>query len=294
MCQPITLVSEQFPAGIAVDSTTVYWTNGRAVMTCPISGCNGMPTVYASGQRYAGDITVANGSVWWADTSGPPTCLSGSVLTCPANGCGVPSVLASGLGGPRSIVTDGSSVYWVDHCSSDVSACGARGCPQTLTTAPGANRIATDGRNVYWTESGGTIMTCSVASCSPTLMASGQTSPVGIAVDAINVYWVNDSTSGTIMTMPKAGGMVTTLASGQNAPVQLAVDASGVYWTNSGDGSVMRYSFQPGATNPTTLAAAQGITADAIAVDATSVYWSRTDGYNDAGFPVGSMMRVAK
>jgi hypothetical protein len=79
----------------------------------------------------------------------------------------------------------------------------------------------------------------------PTTLASGQSYPGGIAVDATSVYWSNGG-SGTVMKVSTGGGTPTTLASGQSDPYRIAVDATFVYWTNQGtasnsytDGTVM-------------------------------------------------------
>jgi hypothetical protein len=77
----------------------------------------------------------------------------------------------------------------------------------------------------------------------PQMIASGQTSPSGIAIDEANVYWANTGSSmgsGSIAKVAIAGGSVVTIASGLSGPVSLAVDARYVYWVNSADGSVMK------------------------------------------------------
>ncbi len=66
-----------------------------------------------------------------------------------------------------------------------------------------------DGHDVYWTNSGtlanrytdGAVMRVPVGGGTPTLLASGQDSPVGVAVDASNVYWT--TASGAVLEMAK-------------------------------------------------------------------------------------------
>jgi hypothetical protein len=71
------------------------------------------------------------------------------------------------------------------------------------------------------------------------MLASGQTYPMYIALEATSVYWTN-YTGGTVMKVPTGGGTPTTLASGQTLPHDIAIDATSVYWTNYSDGTVMK------------------------------------------------------
>jgi hypothetical protein len=75
-----------------------------------------------------------------------------------------------------------------------------------------------DGVNVFWTGSegvtkGGLVMRMPVNGGIRTTIASGQTYPVGIALDATNVYWTNYF-DGTVMRTSKFGGRTQTLAVG--------------------------------------------------------------------------------
>ena len=114
----------------------------------------------------------------------------------------------------------------------------------------------------------------------PIVLASEQSAPNAIAVNATGVYWTNFSDGGTVMSVPLCGGATTTLASGQAEPLGIAVDSENVYWTDYGNacssspacrGSVMKLPLAGGT--PTTLASGR-VGPTWIAVDATNVYWA--------------------
>lgn len=76
----------------------------------------------------------------------------------------------------------------------------------------------------------------------PTTLAAKQGIPVGITVDASNVYWVTQSGKGALWKVPKSGGQAMALLDGNIAPglenyaptwqpVSLFADGSSLYWT---------------------------------------------------------------
>lgn len=134
-------------------------------------------------------------------------------------------------------------------------------------------------------------------------LASGQSTPGAIAVDASRVYWI-DTGSDTVMAMPSDGGTPVTLAYGQYNPSAIAVDATHVYWTNTGNGqcsddgalgvldcpgsAVM--SVPLGGGTPTTIASAESPIA--LVVDATSVYWVNAPYLDDSNVATGSIVKA--
>lgn len=77
------------------------------------------------------------------------------------------------------------------------------------------------------------------AATGPVVLATGQSGPHGIALDATHVYWTN-STNGTVMKLPKIGGAPSPVALGQVQPWSLVVDATDVWFTDRGAGTLMR------------------------------------------------------
>jgi hypothetical protein len=103
-------------------------------------------------------------------------------------------------------------------------------------------------------------------------LASHQSTPWGIAVDATHAYWVNSGSGttpddGAIMRVPLSGGTPETIVSGLPGPSFLAIDSTSVYWTDHGG---IKKTVLTGGP-PVLLAG--GMETWGVAVDTTGAYW---------------------
>lgn len=276
------------PYGIAVDSTSVYWTDLAlgTVTKVPING--GASTVLASGLSYPLDLVVDATSVYWV--SG--TSNGGFVMKAPLAG-GTPTTLAVTVE-PLAIALDPAFVYWATpEALMKVQLDGGNEATLSVGALSSPGGIAVDSTNIYWT-SGGDVMWMPLGGGPTAVLATtGQSCsndciPGDIVVDSTSAYWIGfDGRSGVgiVMKAPLVGGAPTVLAGGLALPRQLVADSLNVYWTNNGDGSVMMVPISGGARH----VLATGQTAVfGIAVDCMSLYW--TNGGN--GIAVGGVMKL--
>ncbi len=118
---------------------------------------------------------------------------------------------------------------------------------------------------------------CVDGQCELVTFASGQDSPLGIAVVDNTVYWTNEGSSGTVMAQNTLMEGPVVLAAGQAFPRWITATSNEVFWTNYAGGSqgtVMRMVLtSPTSGFPYVVAKDQG-GPDGIAIDPQHVYWA--------------------
>jgi hypothetical protein len=129
-----------FLTSIAVNSTSVFWTNYGSspmpdnvdglVMKVPVGG--GPATTLASGQHDPDAIAVDGENVYWGNAGTQAASYTdGSLVKVPLGG-GTPVTLATGSGGVYGIAVDATSVYWTTQ-NNAVTGYGGRGKVLKLT-----------------------------------------------------------------------------------------------------------------------------------------------------------------
>lgn len=104
----------------------------------------------------------------------------------------------------------------------------------------------------------------------PTVLATDQSRPSGIAGDGKSVFWCNYG-KGQISRWDRASGSTATVALDQDDPETLTLDDRFVYWSALRAGTVLRVAKTGGGV--TVLASEQGEALD-VATDSSHVYWT--------------------
>lgn len=231
----------QAPALLALDDTFVYWTepNSGLVSAVRKDAVNGTRTTL-SGQTDVSAIAVSNGEVFFQVRLTKQILRSPIALTT--------STLVT-TQAPAQVIRLAADAQYVYLGTTGPTNRVRRAPRAVVTAAPDdlTTRGATDFRDFaldsarVYTAGGddGVVVSEKIdGTGAPITHASGEATPVCVAVDDTYVYWA-DLGSGLVKRTPKAaGGAVETLASGQAQPFAIAVNSRAVYWLNT-DGAVM-------------------------------------------------------
>jgi hypothetical protein len=157
-------------------------------------------------------IAVDSANLYWAGTGASAF---GPVARMRLDG-GVQTTIAADQDTPSSIVVDGTNVYWATQSTSspiawNINAAPIGGGPLTVLLSGAASGwFAIDSGNLYaWTDgklvrlpvAGGNVT--KLAMVGPGMECGQSTAPAGppLAVDSVNVYWVNPD--GSVMKVAK-------------------------------------------------------------------------------------------
>ncbi len=302
LCLATGIATGTNPVQLAVDDANVYFTDegNGTVDVAPKGG--GSVVKLASGVPSPYGIALGGSFVYFTNQGTlAKGYTDGSVLKVfiGVSDAGAGTPLATGRQQPQSIVTDGTSVYWIEPGATDdgaILSCPLTGCPSNkpnvitnVLALPYG--LALDSDNVYVTTSGGSqVLSVSKATGKTKVLVDMQNEPAGITAQNGKVYWVTTG-DGLVNALPADGGEVFYVAATMGNPIGIAADSVNVYWSDSNPNPVTTFgpvdSCPVGGCPPANPVTLVGLTQTAtyIAIDSTYVYWIGMG---------GQILRVAK
>jgi hypothetical protein len=278
-CLGITIVKDRagHPWYIAVDATSIYWTEEKAVMRADKSGAN--VTQLAS---EAGTFAMALDAthVYFTHDAGlsrVPKAGGATQSLGDFNG-----LVGTFVAGGRAYVAKANDANAVRGIySTDVSS---KGPTLSVSTETGVEGLALEGNRVWWTEhnQSGRVMSSNVDGGAQTAHALAEIYPRRLVMDATDVYWLNTD---AVRHAGRTSETAATLLTDANIELgDLAVDGSDIYFTASKSG-ILRRMPKVGGTPPVVLLS-DLVSPTGVAVDDKYIFVA-----NNAG---NTIVRVSK
>jgi hypothetical protein len=241
---PSVLASMQaYPRAFTSDASRLYWAvgNGSGGSTAIASVAKmggGAPVRFAaSGHGHAEVATMAARGTqlaWAALTE------NGGAARVTNTSTSVTTELASRQGVIAAVAIAPPAVYWSTASAILMAGPGvaADGGAAPVMVAPGAATSMVVADDIlYWASDDGTVH-ARASGAAPTVLASGLSSPGGLATDASYVYCACGG-SGTVVAVPRAGGTSVVVAHGTE-PVAVAVTSDAVYFADRAAATIVR------------------------------------------------------
>lgn len=235
---PVPLASGQNPEeALTVDGEYVYWIGGGGVVG-RVAVAGGTPEVIATAadHGFTQQMAVNTTHIYWVFYRYSGMAADGALLRVPIDG-GAVETLATVDGRAYGVALDAANVYW---SNSELDAImrlplsGGSSSPLVTTSNVINANVQVDAANVYFNDVfTGRILKGSLGGGTATKLAEGNT-PMTVAIDDNNVYWVDTEDDGAVRAVSKSGGAVATIASSQARPRAIAVDDDAVYWSTLG------------------------------------------------------------
>jgi hypothetical protein len=250
----VTLATEpgMYPAGLAVDTASVYWVDDHAALyAAALDGGAAVTLATGVGQS----SIAADGQYVYVESS-----LGAGVARVPVDG-GAAVTLATPDAGfaPAGIAIDTANVYWPAPAGGAILAVpkvggaiitlasNAGAGPGAIVSATSYQNVVSSGAAVFWnrypgsTPSGGVLavwLDAGAEGGAPSLLYdAGPATPLSVVTDGVSVYFLTQGNTPALMAAPIDGSAPVVLAGNQFAAgiagdpgPTVAVDGASVYW----------------------------------------------------------------
>ena len=287
ICTPVRIatISSGFGYGLAIDSSTLYFTDGLGghINTCPLTGCTGTPTPLFSGITYAGQLFYdqATSTFFVTDPNADKVYAVAKAGTLTwSNSLGTGNV-------PANITADSTWVYW-GQTGSIQKALKSSGASQAalITVSSGAVLGAwfdPTSNDIYGAQSvaAGSLLQCTPAGSCTTVTGPPFALATAVIVHGSTIYFSAGGTSpnftdGGMYSAPvSAPTSVTPIATGPSYARALSItaDSNNLYFASVQSGNVYECALSGCPSGPTEIGPAQG-EAEGMANDSKYVYWT--------------------
>jgi hypothetical protein len=261
---------QPIPVGMAVDSNNVYvWNYGTfsgntnlnnndgTAVQIPLDG--GPEVVIGQGIQvfysapYLNSMAIDQNNIYWVDGASGN---NGRIWRTPL-GTDAGVVVYDQQNFPEAILSDGTDLFWANWGTFDAQGNSNNDGTISQGTVDGGSirilasglgspaNMAMDSRNIYWTNlgrmgadnlpppNGGSVMQAPIGGGPVITLASEQSIPMGIAVDAGMVYWTvyGLGAPGLVMSVPVDGGTPVPLVAGLHDPYSLVLGGDTLYFS---------------------------------------------------------------
>lgn len=259
----------------------------HAIVEIPKAGGGRRALAHVDGTVRA--MAWADDALWVATSGDPGREHAGAVVLVPTqvDGGGAPRVVASGLGEPRSVASDGrwgfvvvvnveGATAGLVHATRVERVSAQGGATQVVGRSEGdVTNLALDDDRVYWADPlEGTLVATPKAGGATSVLAEERGIPGAVAVLGESLFWT-EKRSETMWAMPKRGGAPRQVAQDFAGFAHLVAGAGALWWVNEtafeGGYRVLR-STPDGADATPVTETVDGI--DDLATDGLRVFWA--------------------